>query len=60
MKDLYPMVTTNSLIFLFQEDWNSKKENQIGKVTVSDDDIVIYVVEQMYDSNGFTAEHMTE
>ena len=37
----------------------AKKKLEKRNVTVSGDDIVIHVIEQMYDSNWFTKEHMT-
>ena len=45
------MGTTNNLICLFQEKKMAKKKH-----AVSDDNIVIHVVEQMYDFDWFTDE----
>ena len=44
----------------FQKIKKAKKKLEKWNVTASDDDIVIHVMEQMYDSNWFTEEHMTE
>ena len=51
-----PMVLT----VYFKKTEMAKKKLERWNATVSDDDIFIHVIKQVYDSNWFTKEHMTE
>ena len=44
---------------IFKKIKMAKKKLKKWNVTMSDDDIVIHVMEHMYDSDWFTEEHMT-
>ena len=57
---LHPLRTTNSTLSILQENQSSQEKLKKWNDTVSDDNIVIHVVEQVSESDWFTKKNMTE
>ena len=59
-RSLYCMGTAQVLLTYFKQIEKAKKQIAKWNVTMLDDDIIIHVVDQMYESDWFSKETMTK